>query len=108
MKDKEYCFDFGVTNQLKIISNKYFYLNNFLLNLIGNPTEVNIGIDNQNKAMLIKPVDKRLGFVKFYKINRNKIYSNTAVKQVLNITNKKSFDVVFDKELGGLLVELGD
>ena len=108
MKDKSYCFDFGFTNRLKIISNKYFYLNNFLLALIGNPTEVHIGIDKQNKAMLIKPVDKKLGFVKVYKINRNKIYSDTAVKHVLNITNKKSFDVVFDRELGGLLIQLGD
>ena len=108
MKDKSYCFDFGVTNQLKIISNKYFYLNNFLLGLIGNPTEVNIGIDEQNKAMLIIPVDKRLGLVRAYKINRNKIYNDTTIKKVLNITSKKSFEVVFDRELGGLLVNLGD
>lgn len=108
MKDKGYCFDFGFTNKLKIISNKYFYLNNFLLHLINNPSEVNVGIDAKNKALLIKPIDEKLGFVKRYKINRNKIYSDTVVKEVLKITDKKSFDVVLDRELGGLLVDLGE
>ena len=108
MEDKEYCFNFGIANQLKIMANQYIYFDNFLLGLIGNPTEVNIGIDNKNKVMLIKSVDEKLGNVKRYRINKNKTYCKKLIKLIFSITSKKSFEVVLDRELGGLLVNLGD
>lgn len=106
MKDKSYCFDFGLLNKISIIA-KYLYFNSYTLGLLNNPQEVMIGIDRENKAMLIKAVDERL-CCKKYKVNRQKIYSDRIVNEIKKITDKTSFEVKLDREFGGLLVELGD
>ena len=107
MKDKSYCFDFGVANRISIIANQYIYLPNEVLALIGNAKEVNIGIDEKNKEMLINPLDTRLQAPK-YEIRKRKIYCKKIIEAISNITESKRFKVTLDRELGGLFVNLGE
>lgn len=107
MKDKSYCFDFGCTNIISIIANQYIYFPNEVISLIGNVKEVNIGIDKQNKVMLIKPLETRMQAIK-YEIRNRKIYCRKIIEAINNITERKRFKVMLDRELGGLLVNLGD
>ena len=105
MKDKSYSFDFGCTDRISLVAERYLYLSPEVFIKMGSPREVNIGIDEQNRAMLIKPLDEKL-IAKRYLIGNRKIYCGKIIEKIREITQETSFEVTLDKQLGGLLVQL--
>ena len=105
---KSYSFDYVVcSNKISIIRENCIYFQRGVIALLGNPKEVNIGIDEQNKAMLIIPADTRLR-TKKYVVKSKHIYCREVIAKIRQITKSKIFEVTFDRDLGGLLVKLGD
>lgn len=93
----KYNFDFGEKEQITI-NNKGLYISAGLIDLLGNPQELNIGIDREKKVLGIRKADKNTK-AKVYKIENHVVTCRKIVKTIRELCDKTYIMAEYDKDI---------
>ena len=91
--------------KLTILANG-LYVSSEALKNIGNPKEVNVGIDESKKKLAIRAA-REDGSIK-YPVNNYKIFNRTLISKVKNISSKKTFFGKFNARTNLIEFYLGE